>query len=259
MPSAGSLHKLNWWLAGIYVVEAVAVGVVGRSWTLPVSTSFLTLDSLQSTTSGRVILSPATKHLFDLNLQWVLMAVFVVAGIVVGSQASWYRARYELDWAAGRNRLRWAGYSITAGFLFVLLALAAGVYNLASLLAILLLTVVVHVLCSWSEDFAGKRAVVGHACWAFVLLSLAGLGAWMIVLVSLIGSGVFGAGHVPVWVYGLAATTGVTCLAFAWLVWRQAQLPRRAANYRVLERRYLLLTFLTTSVLTWQIVAGALL
>jgi hypothetical protein len=259
VPTSDQLRKWNIWLAVLYGLQAVAVLVVGSTQLAPLTTSFLTVDSLRSTTSGSLVLAPATHHLFDLNLLYVAFAVMAILAAAYASQATWLRTRYEVGLKQNFNATRWAGYGLTASLLFVVLAILVGVTDLTTLLVLLVLGIVLHVLCWWAERNHGQRGKVKSDAWiSYGLAALAGAGMWLVVAIYLVGDNVFGAGHIPVRVYWLALTAAVTCLSFALGLGRQLQNPKTGNRYRLTEQRYMLLTLLTTSLLVWQIVAGTM-
>src|SRR5690242_1678781 len=91
VPTTESLKKWNIWLAALHAVQAVAILLLGASKTFPVSASFLTTDSLQSTTTGSIVLAPATHHLFDINLGYLVATFFILSALAHASMATWYR------------------------------------------------------------------------------------------------------------------------------------------------------------------------
>ncbi len=258
-PSVESLRKWNVWLAVLYAVQAVGVLVVGSTQLAPLTTSFLTIDSLLSTTTGSVVLAPASHHLFDINILYITFAVLAVLAAMHASQAMWLRARYESQLKEGYNNLRWAAYGLTASLTFIILAMMVGMSDVSTLLLLLVLSVVLHTLCAWAERVAGQRGrVKNSAGFGFVLLVLCGLAMWSVVGIYLAGASVYGAGHISARVYWLALTAGLTAFSFALSLWSQLAKPRAGQDYRFSERRYLILTFVTTSLLMWQIVAGTI-
>lgn len=259
VPSLETIKKWNVWLAVLYGLQAIAVLVIGSSQLAPLTTSFLTVDSLLSTTTGNLVLAPASHHLFDLNLLYVAFAVMVILTIVHTSQATWYRTKYEASLRQGRNDLRWLAYGLGATLIFVVLAVLSGVTDISMLLVLLLLGAILHGLCAWVEHRAGQRGNARNSAWfGYGLLLVTGLIMWMVVAIYLVGSNVFGAGRIPGRVYWLAGSLGLTALAFAWLLYRQIRTPLTGNRYRLTEPVYMILTVVTTSILVWQIVAGTM-
>jgi hypothetical protein len=259
VPSPERLRKWNIWLAVLYALQAIAVLVIGSSQLAPLSSSFLTVDTLASTTTGSLILAPATHHLFDLNLLYLVFAVLMVSAGIYASQATWWRNRYENELKQNFNATRWAAYGFTASILFIVLAILVGVNDITTLLVLLVLGIILHSTCLWVERTVGRRGRNKTDAWlGYGLAVLAGAGMWLVVAIYLFGANVYGDGQIPAWVYWLAATTALTCLCFASGLFRHVQNPTSGPRYKMTEQRYMLLTLLTSSLLAWQIVAGTM-
>lgn len=260
VPSLDRLQKWNIWLAGLYGLQAIAVLVVGSAQLAPLTSTFLTVDSLRSTASGSLVLAPATHHLFDLNLLYVAFGLMAVLAAIYVSQATWYRGRYEAELQRGFNTTRWVGYGVTASFIFVVLAIWSGVYDITTLLVLLVLGALLHTMCLWAERTIGQGGKHSkNSAWlGFGLVWLAGIGMWLVVLVALLGANVYGAGHIPNRVYWLAATSALTALAFAVGLLRQLQNPKTGQRYRLTEQRFMVLKLVASTLLVWQIVAGTM-
>jgi hypothetical protein len=259
VPNLEVLKKWNIWLAVAYGLQAVAILVVGSAQLAPLTSSFLTVDSLLTTTTGTLVLAPATHHLFDLNLLYVAFAVLAILAIEHASQATWYRNRYEAQLERNHNDARWTVYGLSASLTFIVLTILAGLTDITMLLVLLILGVVLHALCAWVERTVGQRGRVRNgARFGYGLLVVAGLSMWLVVLIYLIGDNVYGAGHIPARVYWLALTAALTALSFAVGLARQMQKPRTGSRYRLTEKSYMMLTLATSSLLVWQIVAGTM-
>lgn len=258
-PTTETLYKWNLWLAGLYALQAVAALVVGSAQPEPLSASYLTYDSLQSSTSGSYVLAPASHHLFDLNLLIVVFVVFLVLAAVHVSQATWLKVRYEAQLKQNFNAFRWAAFGVTASLLFLVLAILSGADDVMTLILLLVLGVLLHALCIGVERMAALRGRARTGVWfGFGLVVLAGAGVWAIVASYLFGASLFGDGHIPAHVYWLALTAALTALSFAFGLYRQIMLAKTGSRYHLTEQRYTILTLVTTSLLAWQIVAGTM-
>jgi hypothetical protein len=258
-PSVSDLQQWNIWLAALYALEAISVLVVGSSQLFSLSSAFVNIDSVQSTSSGSFVLSPATHHVFNLNILHVVFVVFLVLAAVHASQASWHRRRYEAQLKQNHNAGRWLAYGATASLLFLVLAVMAGAYDVMTLGLLLILGVLLHVLCVWVERIASIRGKQRDNVWlGYGLVVLAGAGMWLIVGSYLLNANLYGNGHLPARVYWLALTAGLTALCFAFGLYRHIRLPKTGGRYLLSEQRYMILTVVTTSVLVWQIVAGTM-
>jgi hypothetical protein len=258
VPTPESLKKWHAWLAGLFGLEALALLLLSTNKTYPVSLSHLTLDSLQSTTSGSQILVPATHHLFELNMARLLAASLLIAALTHVSMATWYRLRYETDLVNGQNRLRWVALAASGGLLTVAAAVLAGMSDLVSLGFVLVLIVLAGLLGLVLEAHNPfkKRADVNWL--SYVVGVIAGGAAWLGVGVTLLASSLLGSGSIPGFIYAVYGVGLVFFVAFAVNVYLQHAKRGPWSTYLFGERMYLLLGALGASSLAWLIFAGAL-
>jgi hypothetical protein len=259
VPTVETLKSWNIWLAVVYGLQAVAVLVVGSAQLAPLTSSFLTVDSLLSTTTGKLVLAPASHHLFDLNLLYVAFAVMAALAVGHASQATWFKNKYEAGLQQNYNHVRWATYGFSASVTFIVLAIFAGVTDISLLLLLLILSVVLYSLCAWAERTVGLRGRAKNGAWfGLGMAALVGLAMWLVVVIYLVADNVYGAGHIPARVYWLAVTAAVTALSIIVGLVRQIQKTQTGNRYRLVERNFMILTLATTSLLIWQIVAGTM-
>jgi hypothetical protein len=257
-PTAESLKKWNTWVAVLLGLQALAILLLTANKTYPVNVSYLTLDSLQSTTSGTQVLVPAVHHLFELNMARLVAAFLLIPALVHVSMATWYRLRYETDLANGMNRMRWFEYAISGGLMFVAIAALVGMSDLVSLglgFALAAVTCLLGYVMETHNPFK-KRAA---ATWtSYVVGATAGGLAWAGITVTLLASSLLGSGNMPAvayWVYGASL---VLFGAFAVNLYLQYKNSGPWSNYRYSEWVYLVLGFVTKSLLAWLIFAGTL-
>jgi hypothetical protein len=257
VPTIQSLRLINAMLAGLYFVQAVAVLVTGERNDLTVSVSFLTQDSVQTAANGGALVVQATKHAFDLNVVYIVAAALLVGAAVTASAATWRWQAYQADVAKQRNWWRWSACGLMTGLLFIAVALVSGVYDLGALLALVFLVAIIHFISGWTEVLAvGVPKERQIARTLNRVLWVVGLGAGMILLLSLVANWLYAVWRLPTAVFWLAGTIALTGALFGASVWRQSHHPLSGQRYRLLERWYLVVAFVTTTALSWQIVAG---
>lgn len=258
IPTVRNLHKWNYWLAGLHGVQAVAVLILATAKTFPVSGSFLTVDSLQSTTSGSIVLAPATHHLFDINLAYLVAVFFLLSAIAHLSMATWYRQRYEAGLVVGVNKLRWFEYALSASTMLVGIALLTGMYDVVSLGLVFVLSAVMNLLGLVMETHNPfrKRAKVNWM--SYLVGCLAGIAPWLAIAAYLLFTNVFGDGHVPAFVYYIYVSLFVFFSCFAVNMVLQYKKVGPWKNYIYGERVYMILSLVAKSVFAWQVFAGAL-
>src|SRR4051812_48850218 len=81
VPSFEGLKKWNVTLAVLHALQGVAILLLATPNAFSVTTSFLTKDSLASEAGGKVVLAPATQHLFDVNLAYLVAGFFFLSAL----------------------------------------------------------------------------------------------------------------------------------------------------------------------------------
>lgn len=250
-----SLNKWNLVLAALHFIQGVAVIILSTNNTLPVNTSFLTLDTLASQ-SGQPVLVSASRHLFDVNLAYLVALFFFIsaaAHLIIGTV---YRKTYESNLQKGINKARWYEYSVSASVMMVSIALLSGVYDLSTLLAIFALDFIMNMMGLVMEVSNQKS---GKTSWlSYWIGCVAGIVPWIIFGIYVFGSTVYGSGQVPTFVYWIYASMFVFFSSFALNMFLQYKKVGKWSNYLYGERVYMILSLVAKSALAWQIFFGSL-
>lgn len=250
-----NLHTWNISLAVIHALQGVLIVVLSKSSTLPVSTNYLSVDSLLSQ-GDKVVLAPATRNLFDVNLAYIIAAFFfmsAIAHVIVGTV---YRQRYEASLKKGINRARWIEYSISASTMMVAIALLSGVYDLSSLLMIFSLTAIMSLMGLAMELWNQKTKQVNW--FTYIVGCFASVIPWIVFGIYVWGSNVFGSGHIPTFVYWAYVTMLILFTSFALNMYLQYKKQGKWADYLYGERVYMVLSLVAKTLLAWIIFAGTL-
>ncbi len=241
-------------LAGLHAVQAVAVLVLAKAASFPISISFLTPNSL--TAGDSVQLVPASQVIFDVNLAWLVAAFFLASALAHISLATFCRRWYEKNLKSNLNPARWYEYAFSASIMMVAIAILAGVYDLASLLMIFALTAVMNGTGLIMEVWNGKSRKVNWL--PFILGGKAGLVPWVVVAIYLWGSNVYGSGQIPSFVYWIFGSLLVFFNCFAVNMYLQYKKIGSWKDYLYGERAYMILSLVAKSALAWQVFFGAL-
>ena len=217
---------------------------------------FLTSDTLGSKLAGKTVLAPAVRELFSLNLVYVVAALLLVPIVVHALVATVRRERYGASIQKGKNTWRWTGVAIKSSLMLIILALLAGMTDVASLLLLTAVATSVFVCGLAVEAYdvykpASSRvaAVLGVAAAAVALL---GVGLY------LLASAVFGSASVPgyLWLlFGLTAAWFASMIANTHLVNSKVG---KWANYIYGEVWHLALSFVATTVFVWVVFIAVL-
>lgn len=223
-------------LAAVHLLQAALVLTVAGDVVIPIT---------------HQVGSTATEPILEVSIGAAMAAYFLAAALNHGLSATLLGRLYDSDLRAGRNRIRWAEFSVTAPLLMVLIALYTGVTDVTALVVVGVATVAM-VVCGWLQEALnppGRRATTMVPFWAGVTASLV---PWSIVAGQLMG-----AADSRQFVVSMFLSLVILWTSFGvnqWLQYRQIGLW---ADYLYGEQTFLVLSLVAKSALAWQIVAGA--
>lgn len=252
--TAAKLYAWNKWLAVIHLIQGVAILVLSNSVTFPVTTSFLTVDPLNSS-EGMPTLVPATQHVLDINLAYLVAAFFFISALAHATIATVYRKRYEAELEEGINRARWVEYSISASIMMVAIGVLVGVYDLSTLIMLFALTAVMNLLGLVMELHNKKSAKPSWS--SYIVGSIAGIVPWIVIALYL-GYGALYGSTAPTFVYVIFVSIFVFFMSFAVNMYLQYKRTGKWSDYLYGERGYMILSLVAKSALAWQVFGGTL-
>lgn len=244
--TAGRLRWLNLVVGLVHLVQAGAMWVLSNDLTLPVTASFLGDDPVAVTGP------PTPEVLFEVPIGPAVALFLLLAAIDHLAVAGPARGPYERMLAAGRNDVRWAEYSVSASLMIVLIAMFAGVWNVAALIALVAANSAMIGFGLLQERFVrpGPRADM-TAWW---LGTVAGLLPWVVITIQL----TVGDQEAPGFVYVIFAVELVLFALFGLTQWLQYRQVGRWADYLVGERTYVVLSLVAKTLLAWLIFGNVL-
>ncbi len=256
--SAGpeSLNRLNVLLGFLLLIEAVAIVVLSKTMSVPVTTNYLSPDALASQAVGHTVWAPALKHLFDVNLAYAIAACLAVAGVARLWVATRYRKTYETDLKKGLNKARRVEFIIGGGLILLVLSLVNGVYDVSTLIAIFALVEILglfSLIVDVRSDIPVKQPRV-----AGKLTGVAALTPWLIVAIYLFGAQLFGDQSLPAYIYFLDGSLFLLALAMGAIPFMQMRGRGKFAVHVYSERVLILLNFVLVTAFAWQIFFGIL-
>jgi hypothetical protein len=247
-----NLQRWNVWLAVAFVVQAAAILLLSTVHSVAVTTNYLTTNPL---VEGHVSVM-ASRRLFDLNIAYLVTLFLLVAAIEYILVASVYRKQYETEITQGINRMRWIHAAITPSILFVVVALLAGIYDVSTLLLIMVLCTILHGLAAHIELRNRGKKVIDWATGRLAIL--AGALPFVVLGIYAVCTFVYGSTHLPAYVYGIFGTLVLTFAAFTTNYILQQRGYGRWADYLYGERVYMIINLTTKTAIAWQIFAGLL-
>lgn len=249
-----SLKKLNLLMAFVHAAQAAAVLILASpdKGLQPISTTYLNFNKYTSS------LESAYRHLFDVNLAWLVAAFFAMSAIAHLFVATVYRPKYESDLKNNLNRVRWYEYSLSASTMMLAIAMLSGIFDLSSLLMIFALDFGMNmmglVMETHNRDVQSGKSVN----WlSYKIGSILGIIPWVVFGIYVFGSQVYGSG-VPGFVYWIYLSIFIFFNCFAINMWLQYRRKGKWADYLYGERTYIILSLVAKSLLAWQVFAGTL-
>jgi Heliorhodopsin len=256
--SVSTLMKWNKAMMFLHFVQAIAVLVLSRNSNGGISgvtTNYLTLDTLRSTDKAPVLVS-ATRHLFDINLAYIVAAFFLLSALAHLFVVTRYKKRYAEDLEKGINRVRWFEYSLSASVMMVGIALLSGIFDLSSLIMIFVLDLLMNMMGLVMELWNQGKTKPNWL--SYILGCVAGITPWIVFVIYILGVNAFGSGQIPTFVYYIYGSMFLFFNSFAVNMYLQYKKKGRWSNYLYGEKVYMILSLVAKSLLAWQVFAGTL-
>ncbi len=240
------LRRWNASLSLLHLVQAVVILAIASSFSLPVTGSFLQMD----TATNKLVAVP--DELVRLRIGPLVAAFLLLSALAHALLASpWLHDWYERNVSRGINPARWIEYSLSSSLMMVVIALLVGIYDVASLILIFALNATM-ILFGWLMELHNQTTE--RTNWtAYWFGCFAGAVPWIAVAVYLAGGG-----NAPGFVYGIFASLFVFFNVFAVNMLLQYRRVGRWRDYLYGERVYMLLSLIAKSLLAWQVFAGTL-
>lgn len=242
---SGKLRVLNVVVGLVHLAQGVGMLLLSNDLALPVFGSFLSGDPVEQTGAA------PPEQLFTLPIG-ITVAVFLFFAaadhllMATPGIASWY----ERNLGRGVNYARWIEYSFSASIMLVLIAMFAGIWEFAALLAFFGVNSSMILFGLLME----RHQTPGNPDWsAFIYGTLAGLVPWVAIAYYL--SQADGA---PGFVYGIFVSLFVFFMSFGVNQWLQYREVGKWRDYVFGEQAYIVLSLAAKSALAWQIFGNVL-
>lgn len=250
-----TLRKWNFAMAGLHFVSAALITILAGSSSLPITTNYLTIDSLLSGEGAPVLVS-GTTEVVSINLAYLMVAFLLMSAVAHLIIATVYRNRYEAGLKKGINKARWIEYSFSASTMMVAIALLSGIYDLSSLIMIFTLVAVMNLTGLAMELWNQTTKKVNW--FSYVIGCIAGIVPWIVFLIYVWGANVYGAGEIPAFVYWIYLSIFIFFNSFAVNMYLQYARKGKWVDYLYGEKVYMILSLVAKSALAWQVFAGTL-
>lgn len=247
--SFSGLRKLNIIAGFLHLAQGIAVLLLSKDFTLPISGSFLQFNA---TTQS---LEPTSKVLFDLSVPLLVATFLFLSAAAHFFIVTVYNKRYVEDLKKGINVARWIEYSLSASIMIVAISLLVGIYDIMSLIMMFSLVAIMNLLGLVMEV---HNQTTKKTNWlSYWLGCLAGIIPW-IVIAFYLWLGADNGSTAPTFVYWIFVSIFVFFDSFAINMVLQYKKVAKWREYLYGERAYIILSLVAKSLLAWQVFAGTL-
>jgi len=243
------LRKFNIIAGFLHLSQAIAVLLLSKDFTLPISGSYLKFDTATQS------LAPTTTVLFHLSLPLLIVAFFLLSAVAHFIIATVYNKQYTAQLAKGINVARWIEYSLSASIMIVAIALLVGIYDISNLIMLFALVGIMNLLGLVMEV---HNQTTKKTNWlSYWIGCLAGAVPWVAVAITL-WLGASNGSSAPTFVYWIFVSIFLFFNTFAINMVLQYKKVGPWKNYLYGELVYIILSFVAKSLLAWQVFAGTL-
>jgi hypothetical protein len=249
-----SLRRWNIILAVVLVLQAVALFMIGKAFALPITSQYLTPDALASQAVGHQVLAPAVRHVFSVDVRYLILAFLLVPAVIYLIIATIRRKEFEEGLQYKVSRYRWLSFGISSAIMLTLIAMLNGAQEITTLLAVVVLVGILHFLGYFGE---AKVPELKAKLQSFVALCVVGATVWLIIASYLKGALIYGNG-LNSYTYWIDGTIFVLTLLLAGVKLQILRAKGRWADYLMGEQAFMILSFIAITALTWLTFAGFL-
>jgi hypothetical protein len=244
------LQRINGVLAGLYLLQAGLIVVLGQSAKVPVTLSYLASDPLASAAVHKTVWTLASHRWFDVDLLTLVVTMLVALAVFHGALATLLRDRYERGLANKLQDLRWFAYAVIGGLAVVITALVVGVSDIALLLVLFGLAVLLAL---------GALAVEANAkLWPWILFGVTAAVAMVVAVGTFVVGGLVYGSALPAYAYVVAGLTLIGGMGIFGNLYLQLRGRKEWADYLFAEEGYHALGLVIGSAVAWVVFAGAL-
>ena len=255
----GKLARWYKWLGLLLFAEGLAVVVLNRSVTAPVTLQYPAIDALASESTGHQVLGLASRHLADVHVGWMVATFLIVFAAINLMQASAYRKYLDTVAQRGVNAFRSLALGLGGGVMVATIGMVSGISSLPLLLAMAGAVFVGSLLGLGAEvvvaNNGGVKTRFAHFLCSVAMIS--SLLPWLVFGLAILGANLWD-GNIPGFLYSIYACQfvlfGAILLAMHYRLKRQG----KWADALYSDRGFLYLSFIAATLLAAQVFAGVL-
>ena len=236
----GRLRIWNIVVGLILAVQAVLIAVLTNSFSLPVTSTFMT---------GPPGAAPELHSLFNISTGWGVFAFLAIsAGALLTIASPLVFPWYKRNLLQSRNYGRWIEYFFSASIMIVLISQLTGISDIAALLAIFGINACMILFGALQEKYEKP----GKPSWLpFWFGSFGGIIPWIAIVIYVWAPGIDVSP--PGFVYGIIASLFVFFNCFAVNMVLQYKKVGPWRDYLFGEKVYIILSLTAKALLAWQV------
>lgn len=243
------LRRFNMVMAFVHAAQAIAVLVLSKNFSLPVSGSYLSFNE------STKMLEPASAQLFNISLPLLIAGFLFLSAAAHVFIATVYFKKYKTDLSQGMNKVRWIEYSVSASIMMIAISLLVGIYDIVTLGTIFSLVAIMNLLGLVMEI---HNQTTKKTNWvSYIVGCFAGIVPWIAVAFYFALSANKGS-NAPTFVYWIFVSIFLFFNIFAINMVLQYKKVGPWKDYLYGERVYIILSLVAKSLLAWQVFAGTL-
>lgn len=234
----------------LHLVQGLVMYSISTDFKLPVIANFLEFD----VSTQMLVQVPQTMielPIGALVAAFLLMSAFAHFVLTIPEAFEWYKNNLK----KGINYARWYEYAISSSLMIIVIAMLAGVYEFAGLLAMFFLNMMMILFGLIMEL---HNQTTKKTDWtSYIYGCIAGAVPWIIIAVYLLSAGE-GENKAPTFVYWIFFSMFIFFNTFAINMYLQYKQVGKWKDYLYGERMYIILSLVAKSLLAWQVWAGTL-
>lgn len=234
-----TLRGLHFISVGILALLAIAAGYLINNTSYQLTIGHLAKDELMSTKEVELVLAPAVRSVYDVEIRWIVVAMMAITAILPILYLTKLTNRYALY--LNRTRmlpLRWIDLAVTGSLVVGVTALLNGVSDIPTLglLSGLIIVMSASGLIAERQNNEAKQPIRS----AYTVALFAGMVPLLFILVYMFATILYGVVKLP---WNIVALFVVATLLYIGWMWNLKSHLNGAKNL-VTERNYLLLSLL---------------
>lgn len=244
-----NLQRLNLLSVLVFVILAGLAATLMASTNYEITINYLTPDAINQS------IVPAYRHLIDIDLRWLLVAVLGLSAIGPLMHSTRMKQTYANSVKSKVMSWRWVEWSVITALVMAAVALLAGYQDLATI-KLFGIAILVIGLLSWCAEREtsqndNKTARASHMAAILIATSLV-----ILIGLSFVATLVYGHVRAAWYVYATFGVLVASLVLNSLNQHKQIRANKAWKNYEIIERNYLIIGLISKIALAAVLIAG---